>query len=81
MKKDFKIKISPYSEIESRLPEEMWDYDIDIENVVWHEGDLVLDNTAGSGSLGLACQNTNRNFILIEKEKKYVNIIKERLKL
>ena len=46
-----------------------------------NEGDLVLDNTAGSGSLGLACQNTNRNFILIEKEEKYVNIIKERLKL
>lgn len=45
------------------------------------EGDLILDNTAGSGSLGLACQNTNRNFILIEKEEKYYNIIKRRLNL
>ena len=45
------------------------------------EGDLVLDNAAGSGSTGLACQNSKRNFILIEKEEKYVNIIKERLKL
>lgn len=44
-----------------------------------NEGDLILDNTAGSGSLGVACQNINRNFILIEKEEKYVNIIKERL--
>lgn len=45
------------------------------------EGDIILDNAAGIGSLGLACQNTNRNFILIEKEEKYVDIIKERLKI
>jgi len=30
-------------------------------------GDLVLDNTAGSGTLGEACFNCNRDFILIEK--------------
>ena len=45
-----------------------------------NEGDLVLDNCAGSGTTGIACQNLNRNYILIEKEKKYINIIKERLK-
>lgn len=43
------------------------------------EGDLVLDNCAGSGTTGVACLKTNRRFILIEKEKKYVDIIKERL--
>jgi site-specific DNA-methyltransferase (adenine-specific) len=44
-----------------------------------NEGDLVLDNCAGSGTTGVACQNLNRNYILIEKEPKYVEIIKERL--
>lgn len=43
------------------------------------EGDLVLDNCAGSGTTGVACQNLNRNFILMEKEPKYVEIIKTRL--
>lgn len=31
-----------------------------------HEGDLVLDNVMGSGSTGIACLNTNRDFIGIE---------------
>ena len=45
------------------------------------EGDLVLDNAAGSGSLGVACKNTKRDFILIEKDEKYYNMIKETLKI
>ena len=45
-----------------------------------NEGDLVLDNCAGSGTTGVACINLNRNYILIEKEPKYVDIIRERLK-
>lgn len=44
-----------------------------------NEGDLVLDPFAGSGTTGVACLNTKRNFILIEKEQKYVDIIKARL--
>ena len=44
-----------------------------------NEGDLVLDNVAGSGTTGVACQNLNRNFILIEQEPEYVEIIKKRL--
>lgn len=46
-----------------------------------NEGDLVLDNCAGSGTTGVACQNLNRQFILIEKEEKFIEIIKNRLKL
>lgn len=46
-----------------------------------NEGDLVLDNCAGSGSLGVACENINRNYLLIEKYKEYYDIILERLKL
>jgi DNA modification methylase len=44
-----------------------------------NEGDIVLDNTAGSGSLGLACIEENRDFILIEKEPNYYEVIKERI--
>ena len=44
-----------------------------------NEGDLVLDNCAGSGTTGVACKNLNRNFILIEKEEKYIKVIEERL--
>jgi DNA modification methylase len=44
-----------------------------------NEGDIVLDCCAGSGTTGVACKNTNRNYILIEKEQKYYDIIKERL--
>ena len=33
------------------------------------EGDIVLDFTMGSGSTGVACQNTNRNFIGIELDE------------
>jgi len=44
-----------------------------------NEGDIVLDNVAGSGTTGEACINLNRDFILIEKEPKYCEIIKERI--
>jgi len=45
-----------------------------------NEGDLVLDNCAGSGTTGVACKNLNRNYILIEKEPEYIDIINKRLK-
>ena len=44
-----------------------------------NKGDTVLDNCAGSGTTGVACQNLNRKFILIEKEQKHIDIIKKRL--
>jgi DNA modification methylase len=43
------------------------------------EGDLILDNCCGSGTTGIACKNTNRNFILMEKETKYFEIAKKRI--
>jgi site-specific DNA-methyltransferase (adenine-specific) len=45
-----------------------------------NEGDTILDFTMGSGSTGVACMNTGRNFIGIEKEEKYFKIAKERIK-
>tara|TARA_R110000796_G_scaffold186507_1_gene303430 strand:- start:78 stop:839 length:762 start_codon:yes stop_codon:yes gene_type:complete len=44
-----------------------------------NEGDLILDNTMGSGTTGLGCINTNRRFIGIEKDEKYFDIAKKRL--
>lgn len=44
-----------------------------------NEGDLVLDNCAGSGTTGVACKNTGRNYILMEKEPEYIEIINKRL--
>lgn len=45
-----------------------------------NENDTVLDFTMGSGSTGVACQNTNRDFIGIELNKEYYDIAVERLK-
>lgn len=43
------------------------------------EGDVVLDNCMGSGSTGVACKNTNRNFIGIEIDDKYFEIARNRI--
>ena len=42
-------------------------------------GDVVLDPFMGSGTTGVSCINTGRNFIGIELDEKYFNIAKERI--
>lgn len=44
-----------------------------------NEGDTVLDNTMGSGTTGVACMNTNRKFIGIERDEKYFRIASDRI--
>ena len=44
-----------------------------------NEGNLVVDLTMGSGSTGVACKNTNRSFIGIEKDENYFKIAEQRL--
>ena len=44
-----------------------------------NDGETVLDNCMGSGSTGVACVNTNRNFIGIELDEGYFNIAKKRI--
>jgi site-specific DNA-methyltransferase (adenine-specific) len=44
-----------------------------------NEGQTILDPFMGSGSTGVACVNTNRNFIGIEKDEKYFEIAKDRI--
>lgn len=56
-----------------------------VELLVWlinsytNKNETVLDNCMGSGSTGVACINTNRNFIGIELDEKYFEIAKERI--
>ena len=45
-----------------------------------NENEIVLDNTMGSGSTIVACQNTNRIGIGIEKDENYFNIAVKRIK-
>lgn len=44
-----------------------------------NEGETVLDFTMGSGTTGVACINTNRNFIGVEKDEGYFKIAEKRI--
>ena len=44
-----------------------------------NENETILDNCMGSGSTGVACVNTNRNFIGMELDNNYFNTAKERI--
>jgi site-specific DNA-methyltransferase (adenine-specific) len=44
-----------------------------------NEGETVLDNTMGSGTTGVACKNTGRRFIGIERDPNYFQIAKDRI--
>ena len=43
------------------------------------EGELILDNTAGSGTLAIACINTDRRYICIEKDEHYFEVMRDRI--
>jgi len=44
-----------------------------------NEGDVVLDNTMGSGTTGVACVHMKRRFIGIEKDPDYFEIARKRI--
>lgn len=44
-----------------------------------NEGDMVMDFCMGSGTTGVACKNTNRNFIGVEKDEEIFKIAKNRI--
>ena len=60
----------------SQKPVELLEYLI---KTYTNEGDVVLDNTMGSGSTGVACKNLNRRFIGIELDKEYFKIAEKRI--
>lgn len=51
----------------------------DLIKTYTNKGDLVLDLTMGSGSTGVACKNTEREFIGIEKDEEYFNTAYKRI--
>jgi site-specific DNA-methyltransferase (adenine-specific) len=60
----------------TQKPTELFEYLI---KTYTNEGDLVLDNCAGSGTAAIACLSTNRQFIVMEKEQEYYDIILKRV--
>jgi DNA modification methylase len=74
---DFKC-VDNYSRLHSsEKPVELLEYLI---KTYTNENDSVLDNCAGSGSTGIAALNTNRKFILIEKDDTYFDVSANRIK-
>jgi site-specific DNA-methyltransferase (adenine-specific) len=51
----------------------------DMIEIYTNEGEIVLDNTAGSGTTAVACINSDRNFIVIEKDCNYFEIANQRI--
>ena len=43
------------------------------------ENEIIVDNTAGSGTLAIACLNTNRRYICIEKDPGYFEVMRDRI--
>lgn len=60
----------------TQKPVELFEYLI---KTYTNEGETVLDNCMGSGTTGVACVNTKRNFIGMEIDETYFNIAKERI--
>ena len=73
---EFDIEMNGKRFHETQKPVDLFEYLI---KTYTNEGDIVLDNVAGSGTTGVACINSNRDFILIEKEVNYYETIKKRL--
>jgi site-specific DNA-methyltransferase (adenine-specific) len=86
---------SEYTQNFTNYPNELIEFDIEYDTIhetqkpvklieyliktYSNEGDVVLDNTMGSGTTGIGCINTNRKFIGIEKEEKYFKLSKYRI--
>ena len=43
-----------------------------------NEGDLVLDNCAGSGTTGIAAAGLGRNFVLVDQNPEAIQVIEQR---
>lgn len=85
------LKVTPYNDDGTRYPIQLLKFNRDLTykhetqkpialveyliRTYTNEGELILDNCAGSGTTGEAAHNTNRNYIQIEKERKYFDCI------
>lgn len=89
------ISNSEYTQNFTNYPNELIEFDIEFDTIhetqkpiklieyliktYSNEGDLVLDNTMGSGTTGVGCINANRKFIGIERDEKYFKLSKHRI--
>ena len=89
------ISNSEYTQNFTNYPNELIEFDIEYDTIhetqkpvklieyliktYSNEGEVVLDNTMGSGTTGVGCVNTKRKFIGIEKEEKYFKLSKYRI--
>ena len=60
----------------TQKPLELIEYMI---NTYTNEGDLILDNTCGSGTTGLGAKNLNRDYIMMEQDSEYYEIACKRV--
>lgn len=74
--KTLNYSVVPHTIHPTQKPVELLQYLI---KTYTNDGMTVLDNTMGSGSTGVASKKLNRNFIGIEKDKKYFEIAKQRI--
>ena len=66
----------PEKKHETQKPVELFEV---LVNLVTKENHTILDPFMGSGTTGVACVNTGRNFIGIEMDENYFNIAKDRM--
>ena len=71
IKQNSRNKIHP-----TQKPVELFEYLI---KTYTNEGDLVLDNTAGSGTTAIAAENTGRKWVCIEQSEEYATKAVERI--
>lgn len=75
---EFSRREKNYSKIKhpTKKPVALFEYLI---KTYTNEGDIVLDNCAGSGTTALACLHLKRDYVVMEKETEYVNLINSRI--
>lgn len=61
----------------TQKPLELWEYLIKTYS---NEGELVLDNCAGSGTTAVACENLKRRWVCIEQDEEYATAAVERIR-
>jgi site-specific DNA-methyltransferase (adenine-specific) len=93
---DRKSQLGEYTSKGTNYPRSVLDFDLDsntfhptqkpvalfeyLVRTYTNEQEVVLDNVIGSGTTAVACINTNRNFIGIEKDEKYYDLACKRIK-
>jgi site-specific DNA-methyltransferase (adenine-specific) len=72
----FELRDREYGLHPTQKPVKLMQY---LLSIYTNKGDIVMDNTMGSGSTGVACKNLNRSFIGIEKDENYFKIAEQRI--